>query len=76
MSSNITFIDNNIDGGDWTVILFNGEVIHEGHTYPQGNRFVEFFKAYQGITETIEHIHMSDEEIQNWRKYFMVKNDS
>ena len=30
MSSRITFIDNNIDSGDWCVVILNGEVIHEG----------------------------------------------
>ena len=76
MSSRITFIDNSDDGGDWVVILLDGEVVHEGHSYPQGSKFVEFFKAYQGFTEHIEHIKMDDEQINNWRKYFMVKNDS
>lgn len=66
MSSRIIFIDNNIDSGDWCVVILNGEVIHEGHDYPRGTWFVEFFELYQGIAETVEHIHMSDEEIQNW----------
>ena len=68
MSSRITFIDNNIDSGDWCVVILNGEVIHEGHDYPRGDWFVEFFKAYQGIAETVEHVEMTDEEIQNWRE--------
>lgn len=72
MSSRITFIDNNIDdnieAGAWCVVLLNGEVIHEGHNYPQGHWFVEFFKEYQGIAETVEHIEMTDEEILNWRE--------
>ena len=68
MSSRITFIDNNIDSGDWCVVILNGEVIHEGHGYPQGHWFVEFFKEYQGIAETVEHIGMTDDEILNWRE--------
>ena len=62
MSSRITFIDNNIDSGDWCVVILDGEVIHEGHW------FVEFFKTYQGIAETVEHIGMTDDEILNWRE--------
>lgn len=62
MSSRITFIDNNIDSGDWCVVVLNGEVIYEGHG------FVKFFKEYQGIAETVEHIGMTDEEILNWRE--------
>ena len=68
MSSLITFIDNNIDSGDWCVVILNGEVIHEGHDYPRVTWFVEFFETYQGIPETVEHIGMTDEEIQNWRE--------
>ena len=68
MSSRITFIDNNNDSGDWCVVILNGEVIHEGHDYPRGTWFVEFFEIYQGIAETVEHIGMTDEEIQNWRE--------
>ena len=51
MSSLIKFIDNNTESGDWCVVVLNGEVIHEGHGYPQGHWFVEFFKAYQGGTQ-------------------------
>ena len=68
MSSRMIFIDNNIASGDWCVVLLDGEVIHEGHDYPRGAWFVEFFKAYQGIAENVEHIQMQDEEIENWRK--------
>lgn len=68
MSSRITFIDNNIESGDWCVVILDGEVIHEGHDYPRGARFVRFFEMYQGIAETVEHIGMTDEEIENWRE--------
>ena len=68
MSSRITFIDNNIESSDWCVVILDDEVIYEGHGYPQGYGFVKFFKEYQGIAETVEHIGMTDEEIQNWRE--------
>ena len=68
MSSRITFIDNKIDSGDRFVVILNGEVIYEWHGYPQGHGFVKFFKEYQGIAETVEHIGMTDEEILNWRE--------
>ena len=68
MSSRITFIDNNIESGDWCVVLLDGEVIHEGHDYPRGDWFVNFFETYQGIAEHTEHIAMTDAEILNWRE--------
>ena len=68
MSSRMIFIDNNIASGDWCVVLLDGEVIHEGHDYPQGHWFVEFFKNYQGIAEYVEHVEMTDEQIENWRE--------
>ena len=68
MSSRITFIDNNIASGDWCVVLLDGEIIPEGHEYPRGHWIVEFSKNDQGIAENVEHIYMSDEEIQNWRE--------
>jgi len=69
LSNSMTFIDNSNDSGDWCVILFNGEVAHEGHEYPRGSAFVEFFDTYNGQAETIEHIKMTDEQIKNWEKY-------
>lgn len=68
MSSKITFIDNVIGSGDWCVILLDGEVIHEGHDYPRGDWFVRFFETYQGIAEYIEHVQMTDDQIENWRE--------
>ena len=68
MSSRITFIDNNIESGDWCVVLLDGEVIHEGHDYPRGDWFVSFFETYQGIAEYTEHIAMTDDEILNWKE--------
>lgn len=68
MSNTITFIDNNIESGDWCVIVLNGEVIHEGHDYPRGDWFVEFFENYQGIAEHIIHERLPDEDIMNWRE--------
>ena len=68
MSSRMTFIDNNIASGDWCVVLLDGEVIHEGHGYPQGHSFVEFFKNYQGIAEYVDHVQMTDEQIESWRE--------
>lgn len=68
MSSNIKFIDNNDESGDWCVVVLDGEVIHEGHDYPRGHWFVEFFKSYQGIAEHVEHIQLTDAEIKNWRR--------
>ena len=68
MSSRITFIDNSADGGDWTVIILDGEVIHEGHYYPAGQAFVNFFISYQGLTESVDHIILDDEQINNWRE--------
>lgn len=68
MSNSMTFIDNSNDSGDWCVILFNGEVAHEGHEYPRGYAFVKFFKEYNGMAENIKHVQMNDEEILDWRK--------
>lgn len=68
MSNTITFIDNNIESGDWCVIVLNGEVIHEGHDYPRGHWFIEFFKTYQGIAENVIHEQLPDEDIRNWRE--------
>ena len=69
MSSSINFIDNNIESGDWCVVVLDGEVIHEGHDYPRGHWFVEFFRAYQGIAEHIEYINLTDEQIENWKEF-------
>lgn len=68
MSSSIKFIDNNTESGDWCVVVLDGEVIHEGHNYPRGDWFVEFFRAYQGFAEHVEHIHLTDEQIGNWKE--------
>lgn len=68
MSSNIKFIDNNDESGDWCVVVLDGEVIHEGHDYPRGYWFVQFFKNYQGIAEHVEYIQLTDDEIENWRE--------
>lgn len=68
MSSRMTFIDNNEESGDWCVILLDGYVVHEGHNWPAGDWFVEFFKNYQGIAESVDHIHLPDESIMDWRQ--------
>jgi len=67
MSNSMTFIDNNGESGDWCIILLNGEVIHEGHDYPRGDWFVHFFSVYNGQAETVEHVHMTDKQILDWR---------
>ena len=67
MSSNIKFIDNSKESGDWCIIVFDGEVIYNGHGYPSGQLFVDFFKAYQGMADYAEHIQLTDDEIENWR---------
>jgi len=43
-------------------------VVHEGHDYPRGYWFVQFFKNYQGVAEYVEHIQLTDDEIDNWRE--------
>lgn len=67
MSSNIKFIDNNKESGDWCIIVLDGEVIYEGHDYPKGELAFDFFRNYQGIAEHVDHIQLTDNEIQNWR---------
>lgn len=68
MSSCIKFIDNNKESGDWCVIILDGDVIWEGHSYPRGESFVNFFTYYQGIADHTEHIQLTDDEIENWRE--------
>lgn len=65
MSSVCKFITNTKGSGDWCIVVFDGEAIHQGHCLSFHQAF-ELFKYYGGQAEFVEYKEVTDEELEEY----------
>ena len=65
MSSVCRFINNSKGSGDYCVVTFDGEIIHQGHNLSFHAMF-ELFKYYGGQADIVEYEEVTDEELEEY----------
>ena len=65
MSSLCRFISNSKGSGDYCIVTFDGDIIHQGHNLSFHAMF-ELFKYYGGQADIVEYEEVTDEELEEY----------